>query len=106
MDTIALVSLIVMGAVVAVLGLSYGLYVDASRKQAVSQLAILLGYDESSKRARRRQPHAKSVAESLKELDALRSKNSIFNLKKLLYAAGYETDPRNSLWSGWSFWSA
>ncbi len=94
MDTIALVSLIVMGAVVAVLGLSYGLYVDASRKQAVSQLAILLGYDESSKRARRRQPHAKSVAESLKELDALRSKNSIFNLKKLLYAAGYETDPK------------
>lgn len=87
-------------AVVALLGLAYGLFSDASRKRAMGTLAYQLGLDENDKRARRSQPHAKSVAESLKELDALRSKSSIFNLKKLLYSAGYETDPKKFL-VGW-----
>ncbi len=97
MDTLALVSTIVMLAFVALLGLAYGLYTDTSRKRAVGTLAYQLGLDEGDKRSRRRQPHAKSVAESLKELDALRSKSSVFNLKKLLYSAGYETDPKKFL---------
>lgn len=100
MDTLALVSTIVMLAVIALLGLSYGLYADASRKRAVSAVAYQLGLDAGDKRASRRQPHAKTVAESLKELDALRGKSSVFNLKKLLYLAGYETDPKKFL-MGW-----